>query len=207
MEGGKSRGSLSLSTIIVHKHPVPPVGDGEKRAIEQGRALAELAERQYGVVSRQQLVALGLGRGAIGWRLRSGRLHALHRGVYAVGHTRINQRGHWLAAVLAYGERAVLSHRSAAALWGFVGPRGPIDVIAPLGRKSRRGIQVHQGAVRPEEKTRRSAVPLTSVGRTLLDLADVFDETRLVRAFEEADRLRLVRMAELERVCQRGEGR
>src|SRR4051794_24503682 len=94
--------------------------------------LAALAKRQHGVLSRRQLLSLGLGRGAIDSRLRSGRIHAIHRGVYAVGHACLSQRGMWLAAVLAHEAGAwlaavpaheagaVLSHASAAALWRLI---------------------------------------------------------------------------------------
>src|SRR5690242_15257501 len=81
--------------------------------------LARIAARQYGVVSRAQLYKIGFGDRAVARRVASGRLHRLHRGVYAVGHTVVPPRGRWLAAVLACGDGAVLSHRSAAALWGI----------------------------------------------------------------------------------------
>src|SRR4051794_33676946 len=77
---------------------------------------AELAALQHGVISHGQLLALGLGLGPIKYRMRVGRLHVIHRGVYAVGHSRLTVRGRWMAAVLAFGEGALLSHRSAAAL-------------------------------------------------------------------------------------------
>src|SRR5262245_3293644 len=95
---------------------------------EQSRGIdsqiSALAERQHGVVGREQLLRLGCGRRAIAGRLRSGRLHALHAGVYAVGHSVLSRQGHWMAAVLACGPDAVLSHRSAAAHWGFRGYSG-----------------------------------------------------------------------------------
>jgi Transcriptional regulator, AbiEi antitoxin len=87
-------------------------------------ALAGLARRQYGVVARRQLVALGLGRRGIDRRRERGRLHLLHRGVYAVGHTSLTQRGRWMAAVLALGPEALLSHRPGGALWRVIGVRG-----------------------------------------------------------------------------------
>src|SRR5215210_1677909 len=99
------------ATALVH------VMDAEVRARGVDRAIAALAERQHGVVAREQLVDLGLGRGAIGHRLACGRLHPVHRGVYAAGHRVLSQEGRWMAAVLAAGAGAVLSHRSAAALW------------------------------------------------------------------------------------------
>src|SRR4051794_9326802 len=81
-------------------------------------AIAWLAARQYGVVSRDQLRELGLSDGGIAGRIRRGTLHRRHLGVYAVGHTVLGARGHWMAAVLACGDTAVLSHTAAGALWG-----------------------------------------------------------------------------------------
>jgi predicted transcriptional regulator of viral defense system len=79
--------------------------------------IARRAARQHGVVSTRQLAALGLSRSAVAARATAGRLHRVHRGVYAVGHPRLTLRGHWMAAVLAAGPGAALSHASAAALW------------------------------------------------------------------------------------------
>ncbi|MBW8060531.1 MAG: type IV toxin-antitoxin system AbiEi family antitoxin domain-containing protein [Solirubrobacterales bacterium] len=93
--------------------------DRRSRLSERERETAALATRQHGVVARRQLLAAGLGSRAIEGRIDAGRLHKLHRGVYAVGHERLSQRGFWMAAALAAGESAVLSHRSAAALWGL----------------------------------------------------------------------------------------
>jgi very-short-patch-repair endonuclease len=174
---------------------------------QREQRLAALAKRQYGVVSRRQLRALGLGPGAIDSRLRSGRLHAVHRGVYAVGHAGLNQRGIWLAAVLAHGEGAALSHLSAAALWGLLPPAQPVDVTSAHGRPGRRGIRLHRAALHPEERGMRHGVPVTSVARTLLDVAELVPERRLRRAYEEADRLGLLRRDALERACDRGRGR
>src|SRR5688572_26177520 len=83
-------------------------------------AMAALAASQYGVVTWQQLAALGMPRGRVDWRLAAGRLHRLHPGVYAVGHRAPRRKARWLAAVLACGDGAVLSHRSAAALWRLI---------------------------------------------------------------------------------------
>ena len=82
-------------------------------------AIARLAERQHGVIGYPQLRALGLSRQVIHHRVRKGRLHRIHRGVYAVGYPKLTPKGHRMAAVLAYGPDAVLSHRSAAAHWGI----------------------------------------------------------------------------------------
>jgi very-short-patch-repair endonuclease/predicted transcriptional regulator of viral defense system len=171
---------------------------------ERERRIGTLAERQHGVVARRQLAALGLGRGAIDARVRIGHLQVLHRGVYAMGHVPLSIRGRWLAAVLACGDRAVLSHRSAACLWGLARPRrGPIDVTNPRGSHGPAGIRLHRSKLTEDEWTVEARVPITSVARTLLDLAEVLDEDGLRRAFEEADRLKLLRMPELERVCVR----
>jgi hypothetical protein len=93
------------------------------RGLEQTRGwdgrIAELAEGQHGVVGRGQLLGMGLDDNAVDRRLLLGRLHLVHAGVYAVGHGVVSREGRWMAAVLACGERAVLSHHSAAALWGI----------------------------------------------------------------------------------------
>ncbi len=109
-----------------------------------------------------------------------------------------------MAAVLAYGDGAVLSHRSAAALWGLMRPRwSPIEVTSRHGRAGRPRILLHRSRVANDELAVEAEIPVTSLPRTLLDLAEVVDELRLRRAFEEADRLKLLRMPELERVCAR----
>src|SRR3954469_25742255 len=91
----------------------------QTRPPSPGEAMAILAGRQHGVVARGQLLAEGLSRDAIGRRLRAGRLHPLHRGVYAVGHGHVSTEGRWGARVLACGVGAILSHRAAAALCGL----------------------------------------------------------------------------------------
>ena len=109
-------------------------------------AIARLAERQHGLVTLTQLQFLGLSRSAVAKRAREGRLTRIHRGVYAVGHGRLTLRGHWMAAVLAYGPQAVLSHRSAAALHGIRPDNRPkTDVTLPSrSARSRPRIDVHR---------------------------------------------------------------
>jgi very-short-patch-repair endonuclease len=175
----------------------------EARAIDLGRVVAEIARRQHGVISRRQLVGLGLDRGAIDWRLRSGRLHRVHRGVYAFAPGRLSQRSHWLAAVLAYGEEAVLSHLSAAALWGLLGQRGPVDVTCLRGRPGRHLIRLHRTPIEPDERTSRNGIPTTTVARTLLDLAQIVDPVQVKRAWEEADRLNLLQLKAVMVACDR----
>ncbi len=155
------------------------------------RAIAALAARQHGVVSRAQLEAIGLGRGAIQNRLARGLLHRLHQGVYAVGHRRLTGDGASMAAVLAAGPGAVLSHRSAAALWGIRNTdRAAVEVIVPRACR-RPGIHVHRATVRPDEFTRERGIPVTNPARTLLDLAEVLTPQQLERAINEAEIRRL----------------
>ena len=171
--------------------------------------IAELAATQHGVVARRQLFTVGLRRGAIDRRLATGRLHSLHPAVYAVGQPRIAGPGRLLAAVLACGDHALLSHRSAAALWEllpYAGSRVHVTA-AHRGRRSLRGICVHS-IRRPhvENRAARSGIPLTSVARTLLDLAQNVRQDQLERAFEQAERLRLLDLSAAVRLCERSNG-
>jgi len=155
--------------------------------------LARLAARQYGVVSIAQLYELGFDRYAVRRRVEGGRLHRLHRGVYAVGHTIVNGSGRWLAAVLACGDGAVLSHRSAAALWGMrPNAAAQIDVIVPhtSGVRSNGRIVVHRSR-RPIEALVRDGIPVTTAGRTLADLATALPRRQLEKACEMAEALQL----------------
>jgi hypothetical protein len=176
----------------------------------RGRLAGELATKQYGVVARRQLLGLGFSARQIETRLASGWLLPLRRDVYAVGHRRISRRGWWMAAVLACGPGAVLSHESAACFWGLQGNRRLVDVNAECGRQGqlrREGVRLHRCKLHREEWTERDGFPVTSVARTLFDLAEVVDYQRFKHASEEADRLKLLRLGELERVVERGRGR
>jgi predicted transcriptional regulator of viral defense system len=105
-----------------------------------------LAGRQHGVVSRAQLLRIGLTDSAISRRVRAGALHRVHTGVYAVGHMALSPRGRSMAAVLAGGAGAALSHHSAAALWNLrrVDPR-PVHITVPrTGARSRRDLRIHR---------------------------------------------------------------
>lgn len=135
-------------------------------------AIAALAARQHGVLSRGQLCALGLRESAIDRRLRAGRLHRLYPGVYSVGHKLITYEGRGMAAVLASGPEAVLSHWSAAALW-MIRPtsRSAIDVTSPQKSRSWEGIRRHHKALPADEVAVKEGIPVTSVPRTTLDLA------------------------------------
>jgi hypothetical protein len=155
--------------------------------------LAEVAQRQWGVVSVEQLRALGLGRSATTRRVQAGRLHRLYVGVYAVGHTALRREGRWLAAVLACGKGAVLSHRSAAAHWGLLATtQAHVDVTAARGRRGAPGIRLHRSrSLDARDTTSHEGMPITTVARTLLDLAASVREDRLERALAQAMHLDL----------------
>jgi len=174
------------------------------------RAIAAVAARQHGLVVRRQLLALGLGASGISHRLAAGRLHRVHRNIYAVGHPMVSPRGRWLAAVLACGRDAVLSHRSAAALWGLSPTaRADADVSTNAGgRHSRPGIAVHRIQVLPPaDRTVVDRIPVTSVARTLLDLTKVVSPQVLQRALEAAERERRLDLHALDELFTRNPGR
>jgi hypothetical protein len=165
--------------------------------------IAALALRQHGVVAIDQLRALGLGRQSIGHRLAIGRLHAIHRGIYAVGHGGLTLRGRWTAAVLACGCDAVLSHRAAAALWGLR-ESARIDVTVPGNRRRPSGsIVVHRSAIPADETTVVDGIPVTTIPRTLLDLAAVVSPARVARAAHEAEVRRLGDVLSLADIIER----
>ena len=124
-------------------------------------------------------------------RVRAGRLHRLHRGVYAVGHSGIGREGRWMAAVLACGEGAVLSHRDAAALWDLLpAADGPVHVTTPslAGRAVRAGIRLHRSrSLGPISRTRRLGIPVTTAARTLTDLRPVLPAWQWRRAVRQAE--------------------
>jgi hypothetical protein len=160
---------------------------GKRRTRPTDAAIAQLAGRQYGVVSRSQLRELGFGDDEIDYRLAVRRLIALHRGVFAVGHDRVAREGRWLAGVLACGGDAVLSHRSAAALWGLIAYGGAAEVSAPGDRRDRPGLVARRATIQPDEQTLYRAVPVTTVARTLLDLGAVVRAERVRKAGEQAE--------------------
>jgi hypothetical protein len=155
-------------------------------------AIAGLAGRQHGVVGRRQLLSLGLAPNAIDRRAAAGHLHAVHPGVYAVGHLALTPRSRWMAAVLACGPGAVLSHRTAAALWGIRDPgSGKIDVTVPRKSRSTGSIHRHFSRLPADECTVEDGIPVTSPMRTLLDLATVAKPHSVEAALREAEYLHL----------------
>ncbi len=143
----------------------------------------------------RQLLELGLSRRAIQHRVARGRLHRVMRGVYAVGRPELTRHGHWMAAVLGSGPSAVLSHRSAAALWG-IGAELPGQIEVSVRGSSPTKLSGIRARRRPHlplsDTTVRDGIPVTGVVRTLLDLAARMDRGRLERAVNEADRLELI---------------
>ncbi|HEV7771521.1 MAG TPA: type IV toxin-antitoxin system AbiEi family antitoxin domain-containing protein [Solirubrobacterales bacterium] len=153
--------------------------------------LARIAVRQHGVVSVAQLYEIGIDKSGVSRRVRLGRLQRLHRGIYGVGHRPVSRRGFWMAAALACGEGAVLSHRSAAELWELLRPRrGVIEVSTPRrgGRAERTGIRLHRcpslvvGMV-----TQRHGIPVTTPARTISDLRGTVPQWLWRRAVRQAE--------------------
>jgi len=155
----------------------------------------ELATSQHGVITRQQLLGLGFHPDAIKHRVAAGRLHRLFRGVYAVGRPQLGVDGMCMAAVLSCGDRAVLSHRSAAKLWGLV-EHANLEVSVPMPRDPRpAGITVHRRvSLSSNDTTSRRGIPVTTPICTLIDLATCLSDKALEAAVNEADSLRLVRV-------------
>jgi Protein of unknown function (DUF559) len=135
----------------------------------------------------------------------------VHRDVYGFGPRPLPKRGKWLAAVLAMGPGAFLSHESAAALWGLAGDRPKVHVNAPRGRQvrpgRRSGIKVHRCKFSAEEVTVHDGIPVSTVARTLFDLAERSAPHELKSAWDEADRLKRLRIPEVARVYELGRGR
>ena len=153
-----------------------------------------LAARQHGVVARRQLLELGLSAQAIQHRLEKGRLHWIDRGIYAVGRPSLDREGRWMAAVLAGGPGAVLSHGSAAELWGFGPPLPGVEVTIPIASPRRRkGVRIHRRPnLLPAHATVRKAIPVTDPVRTTIDLATRLGPAALERMVNEVDRLGLI---------------
>jgi Protein of unknown function (DUF559)/Transcriptional regulator, AbiEi antitoxin len=150
--------------------------------------IAEIARRQYGLITIWQLTAIGLTSGAVTHRVRTGRLHRIHRGVYAVGHARLSQEARWMAAVLWAGEGTGLSHLTAAVHLGAWRRRlEGIDVISPRRRRPTPGIRAHWARnLDPRDLTIHRGIPVTTMARTLVDLTDVLTEHQLANVIHEA---------------------
>ena len=153
-------------------------------------AVARIASRQHGVITFEQLLRAGLSQSGIDRRVHAGRLHRLHRGVYAVGHVGLSPNGRWLAAVLACGEGAVLSYTSAAGLWRMrEGGLDPIHVTVPGGgsRARRDGLRIHRSSFLAGEGTIQANIPVTRPARTLTDIRRMLTPAEYREALRRAE--------------------
>jgi very-short-patch-repair endonuclease len=161
-------------------------------ATQRDQVVGALADRQYGVVTREQLLTAGLGRGAIARAVEAGRLRPVFRGVYAVGHVALRREAWWMAALLACGPGAALSHRTAATLWGLrTDAPLPVDVTTSTahGRKHAR-ITTHRKRLHPVDALIIDGLRVTSPSRTLVDLAATLSGRALRELVERAQDLR-----------------
>jgi very-short-patch-repair endonuclease len=170
----------------------------ERDKLGPDAAIARIAANQHGVVSLPQLVLTGISQAGVTRRLAAGRLHRVHRAVYAVGHPHLSNEGRWMAAVLACGPGAVLSHESAAELWGIRGRPGDgastvhVTVSSGAGKRRRNGIALHRSATLTDAAcTKRDGIPVTGPTRTLADLKARLSPAQFAAALREAEFLRL----------------
>jgi very-short-patch-repair endonuclease len=162
---------------------------------------ASIAADQHGIVTRSQLLEAGLKNAAISRRVETGRLHVIHRGVFAVGHTVLTREGRWMAAVLACGKGAALSHTTAAAAWDLRRAGDTIHVTVPGrgGRKAPKGIRLHRSpTLTPRDVTEIRGIRVTRPARTIIDLARTVRQDELERIVDEADRRGLVDFRDLQ---------
>jgi very-short-patch-repair endonuclease len=171
--------------------------------------ISTLAARQHGVVAGWQLGPLGVTSSMLKTRIARGSLLRLHRGVYAVGHERLQREGRWLAAVLAVGPGAALSHRDAAGLHDLrPANHERADVTTPRrGRGNQERIEVHHATLDPLDVTVIRAIPVTTVARTLVDLAGVVPKDHLAKALSRAELNRVIDVRAIEAALERIRGR
>jgi very-short-patch-repair endonuclease len=162
--------------------------------------IAALASARHGIVDRRQLTLLGLSAQSVDRRVGSGRLQLIHRGIYAVGHRALTVEGRWMAAVLACGNTAVLSHATAATAWDLRPRQGGaihVTVAGDGGRKRRAGIRLHRSAtIEPDDTTTNRGIPITTPVRTVVDLARILKGRPLEQALDVAEHRGLVDFAE-----------
>lgn len=175
--------------------------ESRPRHLDVEQVITSLAARQHGVVARTQLLRAGVTPDVVAYRLSVGRLRRLHRGVYLVGPL-VAPNTREMAAVLACGDSAAVSHGSAAAVWQVLsrgGDEAPVEVVVARGRAGRRpGIRIrHIHTLLPDEVTVHDGVPITTAARTLYDLAGVTGDRELERALAEAFALRLIERSHL----------
>jgi very-short-patch-repair endonuclease len=161
-------------------------------------------------VTHRQLAAVGIGGSALTRRVAAGRLVRVYPGVYAVGHVPRTREARWMAAVMACGQGAVLSHLDAAALWQIYESRGTAVHVTATSRAGRhlRGIRAHRArTLDPADVTVKDGIPVTTVTRTLIDLTDLLPSDRILRAIREAEYLKLLDSDTLTAAVQRAAGR
>ncbi|MGI8512025.1 MAG: type IV toxin-antitoxin system AbiEi family antitoxin domain-containing protein [Solirubrobacteraceae bacterium] len=157
------------------------------------RQVGRLAEGQWGVVARRQLLELGLSPAAVGRWVTNGRLHRLHPGVYALGHRRLRREGHWMAAALAAAPGGAVSHWNAGAIHGIT-RRNPerVHVTVPPARRGLPTLTLHRSrTLHPDDVTVMHGIAVTTVHRTLVDLAAIARPAEVRRAAEQAMVLRI----------------
>jgi very-short-patch-repair endonuclease len=165
--------------------------------LDTDHAIAAIAAQQHGVIARRHLAELGLSQAAIDRRIAAGRLHRLHRGVFAVGHTVLRVEGWWMAATLATG--GYLSHATAAAAWDLRPLGGGAIHVTVRGNSSRRaGLRVHRTrTLEPHDTASHRGIPITTPARTIIDLAATLKGRPLESALDRAEHLRLLDFGEL----------
>jgi very-short-patch-repair endonuclease len=162
------------------------------------------------MATHRQLAAVGIRGSAITRRVAAGRLVRVYPGVYAVGHVPHTREARWIAAVMACGPGAVLSHLDAAALWQIYESRGTAVHVTTTSRggRSLSGIQAHRARkLHHADVTVKDAIPVTTVARTLIDLTDVLSDDRILRAMREAEYLKLLDIDTLIAAVERANGR
>jgi very-short-patch-repair endonuclease len=182
----------------VRRYDVMEIRSAYRSSDTARQQIAVVAAAQKGVITILQLRALGFSSQTIARLRAKGHLHRIHTGVYAVGHTALTLHGRWLAAVLACGQDAVLSHHAAAALHELrTNPSGLIDVTAP-GKRAHDGVRCHTTRSLPaSEKTAIDAIPVTTLARTFVDYAETATKRHLNQALaaaERADKLNFLRL-------------
>jgi very-short-patch-repair endonuclease len=173
-----------------------------------GESITDIAERQHGVIAVSQLQAVGLDANAIDTRVGTGLLHRVHQGVYAVGHRLLTMRARYLAAVLACGPEAGSSHRSGGDLHSLRRNSYHLEVTAPRTCRGHRGITVHRSRMmEPVDFTEVDGIRVTTVARTLLDLAGILSPRDLGYTLDRAERLQAFDLTAIEDVLSRAKGR
>jgi predicted transcriptional regulator of viral defense system len=202
-ERAQARAFRDLSAPRIERMPIPRRIPSGSPTHFDAEAVRRLAERQHGLVSRKQLLIAGFGSATIARWLAGGRLHRIHPGVYALGHSALSLDGRLIAALLYGGDQAVFSHTTAAWIWALIDTEPTrIHLTTPGRRRSLPDVRVHHS--RRIERAMCRDLPVTSVPRTLVDLASMITVRQLRRALAEADYLGLIDAGELTSVLGKG---